>query len=91
MIAVLKVMGDMDISHDLLGLVGLGLLGLSLVGLVWFVICSRCKACVHGSWFGYRWMLVSVGRFLATGVTPVSLWLLITMGNLGVSSCLDVV
>jgi hypothetical protein len=34
MIAVLKVMGDMDISYDLLGLVGLGLLGLSLVGLV---------------------------------------------------------
>jgi hypothetical protein len=34
---------------------------------------------------------VSVGQFLATGVTPVSLWPLITMGNLGASSCLDVV
>jgi hypothetical protein len=33
----------------------------------------------------------SIGRFLATGVTPVSLWPLITMGNLGPSSCLDVV
>jgi hypothetical protein len=28
---------------------------------------------------------------LATGVTPVSLWPLITMGNLGASSCLDVI
>jgi hypothetical protein len=28
---------------------------------------------------------------LAIGVTHVSLWPLITMGNLGVSSCLDVV
>jgi hypothetical protein len=36
-------------------------------------------------------MPVSVGWFLAIGVTPVSLWLLITVGNLGVSSCLDVV
>jgi hypothetical protein len=36
-------------------------------------------------------MLVSVGRFLATGVTPMSLWPLIIMGNLGASSCLDVV
>jgi hypothetical protein len=27
---------------------------------------------------------------LAIGVTPVSLWPLVTMGNLGVSSCLDV-
>jgi hypothetical protein len=36
-------------------------------------------------------MPVSVGQFLATGVTPVSLWPLITVGNLGVLSCLDVV
>jgi hypothetical protein len=36
-------------------------------------------------------MSVSIGRFLVTGVTPVSLWPLITMGNLGVSYCLDVV
>jgi hypothetical protein len=36
-------------------------------------------------------MLVSIGQFLATGVTPMSLWPLIIMGNLGASSCLDVV
>jgi hypothetical protein len=36
-------------------------------------------------------MPVSVGRFLDIGVTPVSLWPLITMGNVGASSCLDVV
>jgi hypothetical protein len=34
MIAVFTVMGNMDLSHDLLGLVGLDLPGLSLVGLV---------------------------------------------------------
>jgi hypothetical protein len=34
---------------------------------------------------------VSAGLFLATGVTAVSLWPLITVGNLGVLSCLDVV
>jgi hypothetical protein len=39
---------------------------------------------------------LQVGRMcaliaLATGVTPVSLWRLITVGNLGASSCLDVV
>jgi hypothetical protein len=36
-------------------------------------------------------MPVTVVRFFATGVTPVSLWPLITMGNLGVWFCLDVV
>jgi hypothetical protein len=36
-------------------------------------------------------MPVSIGRFLATGVTPMILWPLITMGTLGASSCLDVV
>jgi hypothetical protein len=34
MIAVLMATSDMDLSHDLLGLVGLDLPGLSLVGLV---------------------------------------------------------
>jgi hypothetical protein len=34
---------------------------------------------------------VSVDRFVATGVTPVSLRPLITMGNLGAWSCLVVV
>jgi hypothetical protein len=32
-----------------------------------------------------------IGRVLATGVTLVSFWPLISMGNLGVWSCLDVV
>jgi hypothetical protein len=36
-------------------------------------------------------MPASIGQFLAIGVTPVSLWPLITVGNLGASSCLDVV
>jgi hypothetical protein len=36
-------------------------------------------------------MPVSIGRFLVVSVTPVGLWPLITVGNLGVSSCLDVV
>jgi hypothetical protein len=43
--------------------------------LFWFVVCSRCEAYKHCSWFGYRWnayelrwfvtggMLVSVGQF----------------------------
>jgi hypothetical protein len=44
---------------------------------------------VHGLATGG--MPVSVGQFLATGVTLVSLRPLITVGNLGVWSCLDVV
>jgi hypothetical protein len=36
-------------------------------------------------------MPVSVDRFVVTGVTPVSLRPLITMGNPGVWSCLDIV
>jgi hypothetical protein len=35
-------------------------------------------------------MCMSIGLFLTTCVTPVSLWPLITVGNLGASSCLDV-
>jgi hypothetical protein len=35
-------------------------------------------------------MPVSLGRFLATCVTSVSLWPMITVGNLGASSYLDV-
>jgi hypothetical protein len=34
---------------------------------------------------------MSVGQFLASGVTPVSLSPLITVGNLGAWSCLDIV
>jgi hypothetical protein len=51
----------------------------------------RWDACEHGSVLATGGMLVSIGRFLATGVTPVSLWPLITVRNLGASSCLDVV
>jgi hypothetical protein len=70
-----------------LRLVGLDLLGLSVVGLVHGMqqvrsLCAqfgyRCDACKHWS-------------VLAIGVTPVSLRPLITMGNLGAWSCLDVV
>jgi hypothetical protein len=46
---------------------------------------------VHGSWFVYRWDACELGSVLATSVTLVSLWPLITMGNLGVWSCLDMV
>jgi hypothetical protein len=42
------------------GLVGLDLSGF-LVQLVWFVVCSRCEACVHGLATGG--MHMSVGRF----------------------------
>jgi hypothetical protein len=79
----------MDLSHDYLGLVGLDLLGLSPV--VCFVVCNRCETCVHGSWFGYRWDTCERGSVLATGVTPMNLRPLITFGNLGEWSCLDVV
>jgi hypothetical protein len=100
MITVLTVMSDMDFSHDLLGMVGLDLSGLSLVVLArgmqqvqslcaWFSY--RWDACERGSVLAICGIPVSICRFLATGVTPVSLWPLITMGNLGASSCLDVV
>jgi hypothetical protein len=36
-------------------MVGMVLVGFIRVQLVWFMVCSRCEACVHGSWFGYRW------------------------------------
>jgi hypothetical protein len=51
MISVLTVMRDMDLSHDLLGMVGLELSGLSLVGLVRGMqqVRSLC------AWFSYRW------------------------------------
>jgi hypothetical protein len=45
---------------------------------------------VHGSWFGYRWDACECGLILATCVTPVNLCPLITVGNLGAWSCLDV-
>jgi hypothetical protein len=51
--------------------------------------CSRCEAWVHVLATGG--MPVSVDRFVATGVTSVSLRPLITMGNLGAWSCLVIV
>jgi hypothetical protein len=41
--------------------------------------------------FGYRWGVCEHWLVLATCVTPMSLWTLITLGNLGASSYLDVV
>jgi hypothetical protein len=61
--------------------------GLDLVDLV--MVCSRCEAWVHVLTTGG--MPVSVDHFVATGVTPVSLRPLITVGNLDAWSCLDIV
>jgi hypothetical protein len=38
----------------------------------------------------YRWDAFERGLVLAIGVTPVSLWPLVTGSNLGAWSCLDV-
>jgi hypothetical protein len=57
----------------------------------WFVVCSRCEACVHSSWFGYRWDACECWSVLAAGVSLVSSWPLMTVGNLGALSSLDVV
>jgi hypothetical protein len=46
---------------------------------------------VHGSWFGYRWDACERGSVLATGATPMSLWLLVIGSNLDAWSCFDVV
>jgi hypothetical protein len=59
--------------------------------MVWFMVCNKCDACVHVSWFGYRWDACERGSVLAIGVTPVSFWPLVIGSNLGVWSCLDVV
>jgi hypothetical protein len=52
-------------------------------------VCSKCEAWVHV--FGYRWNAYESWSFVATGVTQVSLWPLITVGNLDAWSCLDIV
>jgi hypothetical protein len=41
--------------------------------------------------FGYRWDAYEHWLFLVIGVTPVRLRPLITVGNLGAWSCLDIV
>jgi hypothetical protein len=43
------------------------------------------------AWFGYGWDACERWSVLAIDVTPVSLMPLITMGNLGAWSCLDIV
>jgi hypothetical protein len=52
---------------------------------------QQVEACGHGSWFGNRWDTCEHRSVLDTCVTPVSLWPLITIGKLGVSSFLDMV
>jgi hypothetical protein len=46
--------------------------------------CSSCEAYGHDSRFGYRWDAYGCWSVLATGVTPVSWWPFIIVGNLGV-------
>jgi hypothetical protein len=53
------------------------------------MVCSRCEAWLHVLATGG--MPVSIDHFVAAGVTPVSLRPLITVGNLGAWSCLDIV
>jgi hypothetical protein len=69
MTVVLTVMSNIDLSQDLLGLVGLDLPGLSLAGSVHSMqqVRSLC------AWFGYRWDACECWSVLASGVTPVSL------------------
>jgi hypothetical protein len=70
------------------GLFGLDLSGfLGPVGLVCGMQQVR-SLCVR---FGYRWDAYERWSVLATGVTPGSLWPLITVGNLGAPLCLDIV
>jgi hypothetical protein len=87
MVAVLTVMSNMDLAHDLLGMVGLELPSLSLVSLVQGMqqVRSLC------AWFGYRWDACERWSILATGVIPVSLRPFITVGNLCAWSSLDIV
>jgi hypothetical protein len=67
--------------------VWLGWFGLGLVGLVHGMQQVRSlHAC-----FGYRLDAYERWSFLATGVTPVSLRPLITVGNLAAWSCLNIV
>jgi hypothetical protein len=71
-----------------------------LVGFGW-VGSAGFESSRSGSWyaagvkpvcmFGYRWDACEHWSFLAIGVTPVSLRPLITVGNLGVWSCVDIV
>jgi hypothetical protein len=55
------------------------------------MVCGKCDAYVHESWFGYKWNAYVRGSVLATIVTPMAMWPFVTGNNLGVWSCLDVV
>jgi hypothetical protein len=65
--------------------IGLDLPGLSPVGLVYGMqqVQSLC------AWFGYGWDPCEHWSVLATCVSPMILRPLITVGNLGLWSCLD--
>jgi hypothetical protein len=45
------------------GMVEVVLVGFIWVHLVWFVICNMCEACVHDSWFGYKWNACELSWF----------------------------
>jgi hypothetical protein len=67
-----------------------------LVGFVglessWSCSCYATGVMPMSKVFGYRWDACELGSILATGVTPVSMWPLVTGNNLGVWSCLDIV
>jgi hypothetical protein len=65
----------------------------------WFQFELGLVGLVHGmqqvrnlcAYFSYRWDACECWSFLDTSVTLVSLGPLITVGNLGVWSCLDIV
>jgi hypothetical protein len=47
------------------------------------MVCSACEACVHDSWFGYRWDACESWSVLAIAMTPMRLWPLVIGSNLG--------
>jgi hypothetical protein len=49
------------------------------------------EAYEHSPGFGYRGETCELWSVVATGVRPVTLWPLVTVSNLGASSCLEVV
>jgi hypothetical protein len=70
------------------------------MGYGWFG-CVGLDSSWFGSWYsvgatpmctvlGYRWDAFECGSVLAIGVTPVSLWSMVTGSNPSVWSCLDV-
>jgi hypothetical protein len=66
------------------------MVGLDLSGLSWFGLWYAAGAMPMCMVLGYMWDACERGSVLATGVTLVSLWPLVTGSNLGAWSCLDV-